>query len=347
MWQVENTTPFVTDRAWVRDRDGAEVWLVAVRCTFRVRPDGTTVVAEEQDPPVLAPQYRGNPAATSLLYDSDFYLTKPTTDVLLHGHAHTPGGKPTTAVDVTMQVADVRKTLRVTGDRSYQKTALGLTTGQAQPFTRMPLTYERAYGGAEPNPPKDPNRPRFEERNPVGTGFAPVEGKTAPNVEYPGPNFGSRPAGFGPVGSHWRPRAQYAGTYDEKWKKERRPLYPHDLDDRFFLCSPEDQRPKEFLRGGEPVELLNLTPGGRLAFVLPRVAFGFETVLRGGERVQHRGRLHTVVLEPDVPRVVLVWRTSLRCHPNGHSLVGTRVWQKRIIDPGPGQTVLTVAEESE
>ena len=339
MWQVENRTPFATGRSWVRDRDGAEVWLVAVRCTFLVRPDGTTVVADEQDPPVLAPKYHGEAAATSLQYDSDFYLTKPTTDLILHGHAYAPGGKPATAVDVTMQVADVRKTLRVTGDRPYQKTAFGLTAGEVQPLTKMPLTYERAYGGAEPNPSKDPNRPRIEERNPVGTGFAPAEGKSAPNVEYPGLNLGSRPAGFGPIGSHWQPRAKYAGTYDERWKKERHPLYPTDLDDRFFLSSPEDQRPKEFLRGGESVELTNLTPGGRLAFALPRVAFGFETVLRSGERLQHRGTLHSVILEPDVPRVVLVWRTSLRCHPHGHSLVGTVVWQKQDDRLAPPQVI--------
>ena len=94
MWQVDNRTPFGASGNWVRDRDGAEVWLVAVRCTFLVRPDGTTVVADEQDPPVLAPKYRGDPVATSLLYDSDFHLTKPTTDVLLHGHAHAPGESP-------------------------------------------------------------------------------------------------------------------------------------------------------------------------------------------------------------------------------------------------------------
>ena len=64
MWQVENRTPFAAAGDWVRDRDGAEVWLVAVRCTFLVRPDGTTVVADEQDPPVLAPKYRGDPATS-------------------------------------------------------------------------------------------------------------------------------------------------------------------------------------------------------------------------------------------------------------------------------------------
>lgn len=346
MWQVENYTPFAADRSWVRDRDGAEVWLVAVRCTFRILPNGTTTVADEQEPPVLAPQYRGDPATSSLLYDSDFYLTKPNTDVLLHGHAYAPGGKPTTQVDVTMRVAEVRKTLRVFGDQPYQAGAWGVRAGPVQPFTKMPLTYERAYGGREPDPPKNPDRPRFVERNPVGTGFAPAAGKSAPNVEYAGTVIGSRPAGFGPIPAHWKPRVRYAGTYDEAWQQTRFPLYPTDLDDKFFLCAPDDQWPRGFLRGGESVELLNLTPGGRLAFTLPRVALGFETVFRGGERVRHRGELHTVILEPDVPRIVLVWRTSLPCHPKVQKLLYTIVRQKRVINPpGPGQLAPAGADE--
>jgi hypothetical protein len=336
MWQVENATPFAAAGNWVRDRVGAEVWLVAVRCTFLVRSDGTTAVAEEQSPPVLAPAYRGEPGGESLLYDSDFYLTKPTTDVLLHGHAYAPAGEPATRVDVTMQVGEISKTLRVTGDRVYQKGVLGVAAGSAQPFNRMPITYERAYGGREPEPPAKPDRPQFEARNPVGTGFSPIPGKPAPNIEYPGLNLGNKPAGFGPIPPHWNPRVKYAGTYDEEWQKERLPLYPKDLDDRFFLCSPEDQRPKAFLRGGESVELLNLSPSGRLAFTLPRIAFRFETEFRSKPAVRHRGTLHTVVLEPDVLRVVMVWHTALPAHADVLRLSQTRVTQLRVINPPPG-----------
>jgi hypothetical protein len=324
MGEVQNFTPFVAEGDWVRGRDGGGVWVVAVRCTFTVDRDGTTSVAEEQDPDTLAPKYRGDPATSSLRYDSDFCLTKPTTDVLLHGHAYSPGGRPTAQVDVTMRVGDIQKTLRVTGDRQ------GGPSSSAALFTRMPLIYERAYGGREPDPPRDPNRPRFEPRNPVGTGFAAET--PAPNVAYPGGSSTSRPAGFGPVAPHWQPRMQYAGTYDAAWRRDRCPLYPADLDDRFFLCSPEDQRPAEFLRGGEPVELTNLTPDGWLAFLLPRVAFGFETEFRGGGGVPHRGKLHTVILEPDVPRVILVWRTELPCHARALKLRRTTVRQKQVLN---------------
>ena len=194
MGKVQNLTSFVAGGDWVRGRDGGEVWLVAVRCTFTVDRVGTTSVAEEQDPETLAPKYRGDPATSSLLYDSDYCLTKPTTDVLLHGHAYSPGGKPTAQVDVTMRVGDIQKTLRVTGDRR------GRTSSSAALFTRMPLIYERAYGGREPDLPRDPDRPRFEPRNPVGTGF--VAETPAPNVAYPG---GVRPAV--PPGSARSPRS--------------------------------------------------------------------------------------------------------------------------------------------
>jgi len=341
MWQVRNTTPFAAHQAWTRDRDGAEVWLVAVRSTFLIHPDGSTTLAKEQDPVVLAPKYRGDPASSSLLYDTDFYLTKPTTDVLLHGHAYAPAGEPTTRVDVTMRVGKVSKTLRVTGDRMYEHGVIGIAAGSTQRFIRMPITYERAYGGREPDPPANPDLPQFEPRNPIGTGFAPTPRALAPNIDYPGPSLRSRPAGFGPIPPHWHPRVRYAGTYDEAWQKERFPLYPKDLDDRFFLCSAEDQRPKEFLRGGEPVELLNLTPNGQLAFALPRVALGFETVFRGGDLVRHQGRLHSVILEPDVPRVILVWRTELPCHPRVLKLQETVVRQKRLINLPPGQWIAT------
>lgn len=328
MADVENFTPFIAEGDWVRDRNGAEVWLVAVRCTFLIQEDGTTLVADEQDPEVLGPKFRGDPAQSSLLYDSDYYLTKPTTDVLLHGHAYGPGGTPITQVDVTMRVGEIRKTLRVTGDRTYHDGSYGF----ARPFKIMPLTYERAYGGREPDPVKDPNRPKYDGRNPIGTGFTQSVGMSAPNVEYPGLSLGKPPAGFGPIPAHWAPRVQYAGTYDEVWQRDRCPLYPTNLDDRFFLCSPDDQQPMNFLRGGEPVELLNLTPTGRLAFLLPRVAFGFESEFHDGDRVLHHGKLHTVILEPDVPRVILVWRTELACHARARKLRRTIVRQKEVLN---------------
>lgn len=332
MWILENRTPFAAERTWVRDKNGAEVWLVAVRGTFLIRADGSTQPAPKQAPVVRVPKYRGEPGKSSLLYESDLVLTKPATDVLLHGHAYAPGGKPATRVDVTMTVAGITKTLRVVGDRRFQPGLLGMGTTNPEPFETMPITYERAFGGTDQES-DNPKHHGWDPRNPVGTGFAVLSsdlaGKPAPNVEHP---TSSRPAGFGPIARNWSPRVELAGTYDEKWQQERLPLPPEDFDDRFYQCAPEDQRAAGYLQGGEPVELRNLTPGGLLAFHLPRVVLGFRTFFLDGEEVHHRANLHSVILEPDVPKVIVVWHTMLPCHAKGLKLHKTIVVQKRRVE---------------
>jgi hypothetical protein len=96
MWQVDNRTPFAAERGWVRDRNGAEIWLVAVKCTFDIRPDGSTEVAKEQPPVLRMPEHTGEPGKSSLRYENDLVLTKTTTDIIVVGHAYAPRGRPTT-----------------------------------------------------------------------------------------------------------------------------------------------------------------------------------------------------------------------------------------------------------
>jgi len=336
MWSITNNTPFAAERAWVRDKNGAEVWLVAVRGTFLIGPDGTMQLAEEQSEVCLPPKYRGDPAETSLLYESDLVHKKLSTDVLLDGHAYAPEGTPTTQVDVTLKVANIDKTVRVIGDRVWQGTKLGLVLSKPEPFTKMPLIYERAFGGTD-QLAKNPEDHDWERRNPVGVGFAKQKahlvGKPAPNLEDPSAlinHWKSRPKpiGFGPIAGHWTPRIDYAGTYDEKWEKNTQPLLPEDFDERFHQSAPEDQQ-VPFLKGGELVELCNLTPDGILRFRLPRVTLGFETVFDNADNERHRSFLHTVLLEPDVPQVTMVWHTHLPCHHKVLKLSDTDIFLKQ------------------
>ena len=46
------------------------------------------------------------------------------------------------------------------------------------------------------------------------------------------------------------------------------PFLPPDFDDRYFQMAPPDQQ-IDYPRGGEEVQLVNLTPEGRLGFQLP------------------------------------------------------------------------------
>jgi hypothetical protein len=115
------------------------------------------------------------------------------------------------------------------------------------------------------------------------------------------------------------------GTHDEAWQMNRFPLVPEDLDDRFFQSAPPDQLPPRFLEGGEPVRLTNLSATGVVDFVLPRVDLRFTTVFDDGAEEHEPPRLHSVILEPDFPRVSLVHHTSLACQDRGYKLRETRI----------------------
>ena len=55
--------------------------------------------------------------------------------------------------------------------------------------------------------------------------------------------------------------------------------------------------PDHHLRGGEPVELINLTPNGKLTFILPEQFLTFQTQI-GNRLEDHRGWLSSVIIEP-------------------------------------------------
>ncbi|CAN7471905.1 DUF2169 domain-containing protein [Pseudorhodoferax sp. LjRoot39] len=337
MWQVDNQTPFAADRGWVRDRDGSEMWLVAVKATFDILPDGNTAVSPVQPPVLRVAEHHGEPGQSSIKYENDLVLTKRTTDIIVVGHAHAPGGLPVTELDVGFQVGPAQKMLRVIGNRHWGATG----ASAAEPFVKMPLVYERAYGGVDRQ--SDRSDKDWEWRNPVGTGFAVSGGNAAglalPNVEHAGDLIRSwrdrpAPAGFGAVASHWQPRVGFAGTHDERWLKTRQPLLAEDLDDRFFQCAPADQQAPEFLHGGESAAVLRMAPGGAdMHFRLPRIHLGFETRFTDGSREIHRNRrLHTVILEPDFPRMSLVWHSALPCHFKVHKLDCTVVTLKMSLN---------------
>jgi hypothetical protein len=310
MWQLNNKTPFAAERDWVRDRQGAEVWVVAVKCTFDVGTDGALPVTR-------VPVYHGAPGHSSLAYDTDLPLTKLATDITVLGHAHAPGGRPVRELDAGFRVGPVSKLVRVFGERVWNSTG----PSEPEPFQRLPMIFEHAFGGGlerngEPGPDTD-------WRNPVGRGVVPSSHRSPerlPNIERPDqllsrPADRPLPAGLGPLPAHWLPRRALAGTYDDGWRRDRLPLLPTDFDDRFHQSAPIDQQAPGFLVGGESVTLVHLNAQARIDFVLPRISLGFETRFYDGSREIHKVRkLHSVILEPDAPRVSLVWHSALPCH---------------------------------
>lgn len=336
MWRLRNETPFMATPSFVRDQEGRELWIIAVKATFVVGPDGAVRVAEEQPPPQLKPVHHGRPGASSLRYDSDLVEHKAGTDVILNGHAHAPRGRPVTVVDTHLQLGPISKRLRVFGDRVWRRSVVGIEPGEPEPWTSIPLIYERSFGGidASANGPHD-----REPRNWVGVGYSarssPPVGQRLANIEWPNALITSwrqrpEPAGYGAVERHWHPRAGFGGTYDAQWAALRHPRPPLDLVPRYYNSAPTDQQTGGFLRGGEPVVLTGFTPDQPIAFTLPEVHLGFRTLFERHSEA-HEGRLHTVILEPELRRVSLVFQSCLPCQGRDHLLEQTIIYEKRRI----------------
>jgi hypothetical protein len=317
MLQLKNETPFLATLLLLPDADGVDTLFTVVKGTFTLTP--RLGLAEEQVPVAPADQHHGEPAMSSIRTPSDVCLGKPGTDVLLLGSAWAPGGKPTWQMDVSITVGPVSKAVRVSADRVWETGGGGASVAWVTPFVRMPLVWERAFGGID----ETDKGPVADARNPVGTGFRAsggakrLAGMPLPNIEDPralvsSPRDVPPPACFAPVAPHWEPRKLFAGTYDEAWQNTRAPYLPTDFDARFFQVAPPGLVTQRHLRGGEPVDVRGATPDGVLQFQLP--AASVQAAYRFGSGADVRtADLDTVIVEPDAARVVLVWRAALRC----------------------------------
>src|SRR5690625_7103733 len=90
------------------------------------------------------------------------------------GTACTVDQRKVRQMDVKLSVGSRSKTVRVFGDRIWQQGVMS----DPQPFSVMPLIYEKAYGGSVE---ADGQVIVAEERNPEGTGCS--GGRTARDME--------------------------------------------------------------------------------------------------------------------------------------------------------------------
>jgi hypothetical protein len=329
MFHLKNDTPFVSQIFVFPDLRGIDTPCVLVKATFDLAPG--IPVAETQQPVTLTDAYWGEPGKSSLKYATEAHLEKPGTDVVVLGEACAPRDRPVPELFVRVSVAGRSSTLKVFGDRHWEKGLMGVATGSPKPFVRMPIVYERAYGGAHVIDTAA-GRIAAETRNPVGIGFPGETGSREPadarlpNIEDPRnlirtPKDRPGPAGYGYIAPSWEPRASYAGSYDETWRKTRAPCLPEDFDPRFFHAAHPDLVFPGHLRGGEPVAMMNLTPEGERKFNLPACEPRVEVRFAGRSETA-KARLETVLLEPADERLCLVWRSSTGC---GKKITGAEV----------------------
>lgn len=221
--------------------DGTPQLGVVAKRAYRLAPGRRCVPANDDAEIVVQPIHRAAPHdEVELVHDTDlFALAKPVTDVVVDGSVHL--GAAAAVAEASVEVGPVRKRLRVWGDRVVELDAQRRPRfSTPEPFTRMPLTWSRAYGGRDIAAEAALRRtalPRASRidigvvaypRNPAGCGYrvasdaSGLAGAAAPNFEDPCDpatadrllsrellDWIDRPAaaGFGPVDVRTFPRA--------------------------------------------------------------------------------------------------------------------------------------------
>lgn len=330
------------------DKEGRDQLVVAIKATYQIPEPGCEAqVAKVQQPLIEADISTGDSGFSSVLYESDYVSYKPFCDVLLNGFAHAPFGEEVNELIVSLQVGKMHKSFRVIGHRTWGDL-------HPRPFYKMPISYDNAFGGTDIT---DQRKYRFYRANPIGTGYSyhqkeinecPLPNTEEINHPVKNPKGSYKPMAFGAIGRAWKPRVDYAGTYDNHWVENTMPFYPEDFDYRYFQAAPPDQQ-IPYLTGGERVVLKNLSRNQTESFVLPKQnVFVIFSPHRGSDIVM-RSVVDTLLIEPELGIFTMVSRVSLPLKKNLHDIkeviVGEpeREWLHKQRSPGK-KYYLTLAD---
>lgn len=336
---VDNQSGLAFEQLYSLDEDGRPVFVPLVQAGWEITRRGLRF-CQPQPPVNLAGELwqptdpscgsADPPAQTadviSWRIEPQAAFIKLATDVVLVGHAHAPRYGATQG-SVGLEAGYLRKTATVRGDRVWQRSAGTITASKPLPFERIPLRFERAFGGWDRTDPDPSNHIPFP-LNPVGVGFhGPEEsfreGLRLPNLEdpdHPLTQWGQKvpTACFGFVSGDWEPRRQHAGTYDAAWQKERMPLLPKDFDRRFFNAGSPGLVASGYLRGNETVTITGVSRHP-IQFALPGLRpphLRCELVHAPDQMIQTH--LDTVIIDTDNSLLTMLYRghTPLRESPH-------------------------------
>ena len=170
--KLENTTPLAaTLNVSTIPESDLRLGCITAKATYCFDGQGAVMLDLEDPFPIFADDVETD---LGLLPHDQFPRQDPAFEVILLGAAHAPGGRPVERMTVSLSVGDVRRELLVTGDRTWIGQGEDAVITRPAPFSRMPLTWDRAYGGTaevliDVESPVDVSHPL----NPEGLGFDP------------------------------------------------------------------------------------------------------------------------------------------------------------------------------
>ena len=279
---------------------------VVVKATFAFTLD-TAMTRIDAEEILRAEIHHNKNPMRSVRATGDLAPFQPLADVVLTGHACAPTGTTVESLSVRLVVFRdgpvIDKTLHIRGDAQGAETV---------PFDRIPLMYERAFGGIG------------WEDNPLGVGAGAATSAKSPNVIDPVEP--KRVAGFGPISRGWPIRKRLLGAADRKALDRPIAEVPTGFEWAYFQSAPLDQR-TEYLTGNEWIVLDGMNPDyAHIQSYLP-AARGFARV----HGVADGGSGHLLTLSADTLRIdadalvcSVTWRGSFPVQSED-ALAGVRI----------------------
>ncbi len=154
-----------------KNAEGKPVLSVACKRTYTIdEVEGVLRPAEEQPPIVAAEEFfdGGDAQSASIQFDTELRPFKTRVDVVVHGTARAPKGKPSKGFEVKARLGAVERVLRIVGPRfaTWNKpkvsgirkkveTFIPPDVSAPEPILEVPLRFEYAFCGTAVFVPKD------------------------------------------------------------------------------------------------------------------------------------------------------------------------------------------------
>ena len=284
--RIKNPTPFPAV-AW-ETVDARKSWRLTLllRIRYRFQPglpgEWTLRLTPDQGEWFTRDIYYHAAPDSPVRYESDFIPGKPAADVIINALARTATPKHRWHCGVLLTAPDggilAHPRIEVSSERWHRKAGREWQTDEPRKVNRVPVRYDRAYGGTLFHP--DADRPVLAEHpaNPAGTGLTHPEMAGNPWLEPQlqwldrGRAPEDTPPGFGIIPRTWAARLALAGTYDDDWLEQQHPYPPHDFDPRHYQAANPALILEDYLPPGTRFELSNLMGEDRVdRFQIPEL----------------------------------------------------------------------------
>jgi hypothetical protein len=345
-----NHTPHKVDSFRARHpKDAGRLCVVVAKATFAL-PDAIGHVPALPVPSELLHEdlFVGQAGFTAPAFEADFVPLKPHCDVIVVGHAHAPSDRPVERMTAGIRLGTWQKLISVVGPRRWERRAASTSASAIQPFLKLGLGYEGAFGGTTFHPDGREVLSAYLP-NPVGLGYfesedlseqQPLPWIEAQNEAVTKPDGRYVPMSLGVLPRNSESRVKFAGTYDATWRKEQFPDLPLDFDPRYFQSAASDQWIAPPV-GGEEVVLLNLSHasmsgGTPVRFQLPDLALPMTAIQRDGTKQAMPVMVDTLLFEPDQNRYSVVWRAHVRLPRDETSVTDIQIGSPPVVVPMRG-----------